>query len=99
MLKQPLYLREHFRIKHVPGLGVLNFKNPEFITVEPKTGNLVIADAGNNRICYLSPDGTPIRYLLENLSSPNGVAFDHNGNLVVANSRRDCIHIYDPQGQ
>jgi DNA-binding beta-propeller fold protein YncE len=60
-------------------------------------GNLYIADAGNNRIQELVPDGTPLA-TWDGLHAPAGIALDSAGNLYVADTNADRIVELAPEG-
>lgn len=80
-----------------PGITAAFF-HPEGITVDG-TGNVFVADAGNNLIRKVAPGGT-VSTLAGNgagigdaavFSNPTGVAIDATGNIYVANALKNNI--------
>lgn len=76
-------------------------------------GTLYIADSGNHRIRAVAPDGTITsfagtgepRYAGDGgpatsapLNSPQGLAFDSEGNLYIADTLNDRVRRVDPEG-
>lgn len=76
-------------------------------------GNLYIADGGANRIRKLSPNGLITAFagtgragfsgdgraaVQAQLFGPNGVAFDRDGNVFIADTRNGRIRKVDPRG-
>ena len=74
---------------------------------------LYVADSGNNRVRYLNTDGTlrtiagvgdpayagdGSKATAALLNGPQGLAFDHEGNLFIADSINDRIRQVDPSG-
>ncbi|MBI4475089.1 MAG: hypothetical protein HY646_20650, partial [Acidobacteria bacterium] len=88
------------------------FESPTGVAVDAD-GNLFIADAGNNRIRKVSPDGFIVTVAgdgtagfggdgglatLAQLSSPSGVAVDRAGNLYIADAGNHRIRMVSPDG-
>ena len=74
-------------------LGSPVLANPEGIAADG-TGNLYIADTGNNRIveiAYSASGYAPAMPILTGLSSPAGVAADWYGNLYIADTGNNRI--------
>lgn len=85
---------------------------PQGLTVDA-SGDLIIADTGNNRVRYVSPDGI-IHTLAGNgqpglypiggpatqasLHAPAGVAADSAGNVYIADSGNHLIRMVTPDG-
>lgn len=63
------------------------FNYPQGVTIDP-SGNIYVADTGNNSIRKVSPTGsvTTLASSGAALSSPGGIAVDSLGNLIVAQS-------------
>jgi streptogramin lyase len=72
---------------YVDGPGAeARFNNPTAIIVD-STGNLFIADTGNNLIRKIDTSGVVSTYAPTlTFSSPEGIAIDNSGNIVVADS-------------
>ncbi len=83
------------------GNGNGQLSSPHGITIEPSTGNIYIADTGNNRIQAFNRDGIFVRVIGSSgsgdvqFSSPSGLTFDKNGNLVVADTSNNRIQVID----
>jgi hypothetical protein len=80
------------------------FNNPQGIAVSKATGNILISDAGNNRIRVLTPAGVVTTFTgsgyntmvdstaaYASFSAPAGIAFDSKGNLWVADNLNHSI--------
>jgi sugar lactone lactonase YvrE len=80
-----------------PGITAAFF-NPEGNTLDG-TGNVFVADAGNNLIRKVTPDGTVSTFASSGVvigdagafSNPTGIAIDASGNLYVANALKNNI--------
>lgn len=87
------------------GLGsAARFRKPAGLALDG-SGNLVIADAGNNRIRRMTPDGTVTTVAGSRISGkrdgkkgssttfndPEGVAVDRNGDILVADTRNQTV--------
>ena len=87
------------------GYRSLQFNAPYGITISPITGQVYIADRGNNRIQVLNPDLT-FSHSFGSEGSANGefqlprnIAFDSQGLVYVADSDNDCIQKFSPDGK
>lgn len=73
------------------------------IAISHKTGNIAVADCGNNRIQIFNPHGEYLREfsqtgsawrrhgLLTRLDQPGSVAFTRSGGLIVVDSNSICL--------
>ena len=52
------------------------------------SGNLYVANYGNNTVSKFAPGSTTPTATLTGLSGPDALAFDASGNLYVANCRQ-----------
>ncbi len=68
-------------------LATLN--SPESVAID-STGNVYIADTGNNKIREIKPDGN-IATVLDGLSNPEYVAVDKAGAIYVADTGNDRV--------
>ena len=76
--------------------------HPEGVAVDA-SGNLYIADTGNNRIRKISPNGI-ITTVAGNgtpaiLNAPTGIAVGASGNLYIADTGNNRILVVDPSGR
>ncbi|HMF36072.1 MAG TPA: Ig-like domain repeat protein, partial [Isosphaeraceae bacterium] len=75
--------------------------HPEGVAVDA-SGNLYIADTGNNRIRKISPDGTIVTIAGNGtpaiLNAPTGIAVGASGNLYIADTGNNRIRVVDPSG-
>ncbi len=76
------------------------FSNPQDLFLDPATGNLLVADTGNNRIVVLDNKG---QYLFEigkeaGLKGPQGVYVDVDGNIWVADTENERVVEFTPDG-
>jgi hypothetical protein len=84
------------------GTGRLAF--PSGIAVDPVSGHVWVADAGNDRVVELSDTAgsgmTQVRALNAgfSLAGPQGVAVDGAGNVAVADTDNDRIVVMDSSG-
>jgi len=64
------------------------------------TGFLYVADAGNNRVCRISPDGLVVTLAgsLSGFNRPTGIAVDAADNVYVADSNNNCIRLISAKG-
>jgi tripartite motif-containing protein 71 len=85
------------------GMGNVQFKEPEGITVDSKS-NVWIGDTGNNRVQEISAKGEFIRAFgsegsgYVQFEKPTGLAFDAEGDLWVADSGNDRIQRVTSEG-
>lgn len=70
------------------------FSKPEDLVYDTYSGNFLIADTGNARVCVLDESGTLLASFKEGLSSPYGVSFDKDS-YYVADRINATIETYD----
>jgi aldose sugar dehydrogenase len=87
------------------GVDEGHFKSPTDITVSPqRSGNVYVADTGNNRIQMFSGNGSFITkwgaYGISNgnFKSPSSVAVDSAGNVYVADTGNNRIQMFSGNG-
>ena len=78
------------------------FSSPQDIFRNPATGNLLVADTGNDRVVVLNGAG---EFLLEigseeaGLNAPEGVFVDAEGNVWVADTGNERVAVFAPDGR
>ena len=73
---------------------------PKTICVNPKSGELYVAEKGNNRVQVLSPNGEHLRFFSDKsnkMSNPYGVCYA-NDHVYVTQSTLNCVYIFTPNG-
>src|SRR5438876_663229 len=85
------------------GTGNGQFKNPSYVAVD-SSGNVYVADSGNNRIQKFNSDGTFITKWGSTgtadgqFRGPDGFAIDSSGNVYVADYGNNRIQVFAPKG-
>jgi hypothetical protein len=93
------------------GMGTgATFQNPEN-GVFDKSGNMYVADYGNNEIRKITPAGAVTTFAgstsagwkdgpasQAQFQNPSGLVFDNNGNLYVSDELNNRIRMIDPSG-
>jgi hypothetical protein len=77
-----------------------SLSSPRTTTVDA-SGNVWIANAGNNSVTVLAHSGTPLPgspFTGNGLTAPSAVAIDIGGNAWIANSGGNTISVYTPSG-
>lgn len=77
------------------------FKNPQDLFLDPTSGNLLVADTGNNRIVVLDQNGALKMELAGDkagLNGPEGVFVDPMGDIWVADKGNSRVAVYGPDG-
>ena len=103
--------RYSFRGDNGPAINA-SFRDPESITLDAN-GNLIIADASNNRIRKINKNGIistiagngnigfggdGVKATSTSVSSPSRIAFDSHGNLYIADLGNSRIRMVDING-
>jgi DNA-binding beta-propeller fold protein YncE len=93
---QPTLLRTY----GLKGSGVGEFNSPQGVAIDPVSGDILVADANNNRIVELSatPGAGTITWLRsrKGFTKPAAVARDAEGRTFVADSSVNRVVILDP---
>jgi hypothetical protein len=76
------------------------FLAPQDLFRDPETGNLLVADTGNNRVVVLDKNGELLLIIGEeaNLKGPEGVFVDQLGNIWVADKGNQRVAVFRPDG-
>jgi aldose sugar dehydrogenase len=91
-----------FREGGLPGPKLLG---PAGIAIDPSSGNVYVADTGNNRIQVFYDNGTFISTWGRfggasngTFSHPQGIAIDQEGNVYVADTANNRIQVFSSNG-
>ena len=76
--------------------GELNY--PRCIAIHYKTGNIYIADLGNNRVQVFSCNGDYLFMFREKMDKPVGICFSQN-KVFVTQFSGHCINMYELEGK
>lgn len=82
------------------GSGSGRFNNPQGLAVD-SSGNVIVADKGNNRLQVLSFDGTNfgfIRSITSGFNGPTGVAAYGSNRIIVADTGNSRVKVFDATG-
>lgn len=77
------------------------FSNPQDLFLDPNSGNLFVADTGNNRIVILDAQGSYLREIggeEAGLKGPEGVFVDPDGAVWVADRGNGRVVVFEPDG-
>jgi DNA-binding beta-propeller fold protein YncE len=87
-----------------PGSGPGAFDHPEAVTVAP-SGNVYVADTGNDRVVELSPAGSVVTEwgsagtASGRFRSPTGIAVDAAGDVYVVDSENNRVEVFEADGR
>ena len=85
------------------GSGPLQFNHPSNIIIHPTTGQIFVADSGNNRIQVFNNDLTFLHTIMldgdKTFNNPRDVSLDSDGSLYVAERDNNCITKLTTAGQ
>ncbi|MGD0453869.1 MAG: 6-bladed beta-propeller [Solirubrobacteraceae bacterium] len=87
-----------------PGSGPGAFDHPDAVAVAP-SGNVYVADTGNNRVVELSSAGDVLGEwgatgtASGHFRSPSGVAVDAAGEVYVVDSENDRVEVFEAGGR
>jgi YD repeat-containing protein len=77
------------------------FSAPQDLFLDPGSGNLLVADTGNNRIVILDHDGKYLREIggeSAGLNGPEGVFVDPESRIWVADRGNGRVVVFEPDG-
>ena len=77
------------------GTGPGEFANPGGVAVDG-SGNIYVADGGNNRVQIFGPDRMYVASLPGTAATPNGAAVDGSGNVYVTNGGNGTVQVFGP---
>ena len=80
------------------GSEQLQFNSPRGIAAHPVTGDIYIAERGNNRVQVINTDFKFVHSIKSSLNHPHDVAFDSQNNLYVINNGGHCIDVFTSDG-
>ena len=70
------------------------FSNPQDLVYDSYSGNFLVADTGNKRICILDGTGAILSSFSDGLSAPYGVSYDAK-TYYVADKANAAVELYD----
>jgi DNA-binding beta-propeller fold protein YncE len=77
------------------------FLAPKDIFLDLPTGNLLVADTGNNRVVVLDSEGM-VKFVIggeqAGLIAPEGVFVDQDGNIWIADTGNKRVVVFSPEG-
>ena len=76
--------------------GELNY--PSCITIHYKTGNIYMAEFGNNRVQVFRYNGEYVFMFSEKMNSPKGICISQN-RVFVTQFHGNCINMYEQEGK
>jgi DNA-binding beta-propeller fold protein YncE len=88
----------------IAGSGNGQFSKPEGIAINLSTGNMYVADKGNNRVQELSSTGSFVKVFGESgsgpgqMSAPLGLGIDPMGNVWVTDSANNRVDEFTSEG-
>jgi YVTN family beta-propeller protein len=71
--------------------------SPYGICIDEASGNLFVANYGNNTVVKIATDGT-VSHFADGINLPGGITIDNNGNLFVTNYGNGTIAKITPAG-
>eukprot|EP00668_Euglena_longa_P002611 GGOE01003054.1.p1 GENE.GGOE01003054.1~~GGOE01003054.1.p1 ORF type:complete len:419 (+),score=76.84 GGOE01003054.1:38-1294(+) len=83
------------------GTGPGCFRYPFGLAVLPNSQGFVVSEYLNHRLQVVDNSGNFLAFLGDaegQLSFPMGIAVDHEGNVVVADSQHHCVQVFSVQG-
>ncbi len=86
------------------GSGDGNLQNPRGVAVNEDTGDVYVADTGNDRVSVWSASGTFERKfgttgsLTGRMEAPRGIFVDAANRRLVADTGNDRLELFDPRG-
>jgi serine/threonine protein kinase/DNA-binding SARP family transcriptional activator/streptogramin lyase len=86
------------------GIGLGQFEGPSGIGIDPKTGNVWVSDAGNNRLQELSPTGIPMNAVGTagkrngQFETPEDLSVTSQGNIWVDDKNNSRVQKISPSG-
>ncbi|MDI1240486.1 MAG: hypothetical protein PSX80_01030, partial [bacterium] len=78
--------------------GATNDQFGEPFGIATVSGKIYLTDGERNEISTLQPDGTTALLADSEVDTPSAIAFDPNGDLVVANTGANTIVKFDSTG-
>jgi tetratricopeptide (TPR) repeat protein len=70
------------------------FSSPEDLVYDSVSGNFLVADTGNKRVCIIDEKGSLVSSFSDGLASPYGVSFDQD-TYYVADRENASVELYD----
>jgi DNA-binding beta-propeller fold protein YncE len=90
------------------GRGGVIYEMPQSVTLNPRTGELAIANTGHGRVELLDPQARPYSFFVHRVTRPDGsvitgqprgVCYDAEGNLFVTDNFNDQVDIVTLTGK